>query len=181
LSSRQTLKVVTANMHVAVLPDASVAVQVTEVVPTGNGVPEGGTHTTVAPGQLSVTTGNGNVATAVVEIGQVAGATAVTSGGQSMVGASVSFTVTVNMHCCCGGPGDVHVTVVVPTGKKSPEAGTQVAGPQVPEGVGGGKVTIAPHWPGSLETGATVGHMIPLQTAPPHEVPVEVSVSILMP
>ena len=42
LSSKQTLNAVTVKLQVAVLPDASVAVQVTVVVPTGNGVPEGG-------------------------------------------------------------------------------------------------------------------------------------------
>ena len=97
-SCRQTLKAVTLNEHVAVLPDASVAVQVTVVVPTGNGVPEGGTHATVTPGQLSVATGGGNVPTADVDIGQVDGATAVTGAGQVIVGGCVSTTVTVKVH-----------------------------------------------------------------------------------
>jgi len=39
---------------VDVLPEASVAVQLTEVVPTGNVDPEAGTQVTVAPGQLSI-------------------------------------------------------------------------------------------------------------------------------
>lgn len=39
---------------VEVLPAASVAVQLTEVVPTGNVDPEAGTQVTVAPGQLSI-------------------------------------------------------------------------------------------------------------------------------
>ena len=98
-SSRQTLNAVTVNEQVAVLPEASVAVQVTVVVPTGNGVPEGGTHATVTPGQLSVATGGGNVATAVVAIGQLAGATAITLAGHVIVGGCVSTTVMVNMHC----------------------------------------------------------------------------------
>ena len=48
------------NEHVAVLPDESVAVQVTVVVPIGNEEPEGGLQTVVgAGGQLSVATGAG--------------------------------------------------------------------------------------------------------------------------
>ena len=56
-SCRQRSKVVTAKLQVAVLPEVSVAVQVTVVVPIGKQLPEAGEHTTVAPGQLSVTTG----------------------------------------------------------------------------------------------------------------------------
>ena len=97
-SCRQTLNAVTANEQVAVLPAASVAVHVTVVVPTGNGLPDGGTHATVTPGQLSEATGGGNVPTAAVAIGQLAGATAVCGPGQVIVGGCVSTTVTVNEH-----------------------------------------------------------------------------------
>ena len=45
---------VTVNVQLAVLPDASVAVLVTVVVPFGKVEPEGGLLTTVTPGQLSV-------------------------------------------------------------------------------------------------------------------------------
>lgn len=138
LSSRQTLKAVTLKLHVAVLPDASVAVHVTVVVPTGNGVPEGGTHATVTPGQLSVATGSAKVPTAAVAIGQLAGATAVTLVGQVMVGGCVSLTVTVNEQVRGGGPVVVQVTVVVPTGKNEPDAGEQVGAAQLPSVVGGG-------------------------------------------
>ena len=62
-SCNATSNVVTVKLHVAVLPDASVAVQVTVVTPTLKHVPDGGTHTTVTPGQLSVATGGGNVTT----------------------------------------------------------------------------------------------------------------------
>jgi len=51
------------NEQVAVLPDASVAVQVTVVTPTLKHVPDGGTHATVVPGQLSVGIGVVNVTT----------------------------------------------------------------------------------------------------------------------
>ncbi len=45
---------VTVNEQVDVLPDASVAVLVTVVVPFGNVEPDAGLETTVTPGQLSV-------------------------------------------------------------------------------------------------------------------------------
>ena len=44
---------ITLNEQLAWLLDASVAVQVTPVVPTGNDEPEGGVQLTVTPGQLS--------------------------------------------------------------------------------------------------------------------------------
>ena len=47
----------TVNVQDAVLADASVAVQVTVVVPTGKHVPDAGKHDAVAPGQLSVGVG----------------------------------------------------------------------------------------------------------------------------
>jgi uncharacterized lipoprotein YbaY len=40
--------------QVPVFPDASVAVQLTVVTPTGNVDPDAGAHTIVTPGQLSV-------------------------------------------------------------------------------------------------------------------------------
>jgi hypothetical protein len=120
-------------LQVAVLPEASVAVQVTVVTPTGKQLPEGGLHTTVTPGQLSeavvvkFTTTQGSVTLAVA---------AVTLGGQVMVGGWVSLTVTVKAQV---GPAvEVQVTVVVPTGKNEPDAGLQVIVPQVPVLVGAG-------------------------------------------
>jgi hypothetical protein len=52
-SSRQTSNTVTVKLHVAVLLDASVAVQLTVVVPNAKHEPDGGAHATVTPGQLS--------------------------------------------------------------------------------------------------------------------------------
>jgi len=53
----------TVNAHAAVCPLAAVAVQVTVVVcpaaPLGKKEPEGGTHATVTPAQLSVAVGAG--------------------------------------------------------------------------------------------------------------------------
>jgi hypothetical protein len=50
---------VTLKVQVLVFPAASVAVQVTVLVPTGKVVPEGGLQTAVTPGQLSVAVGAG--------------------------------------------------------------------------------------------------------------------------
>jgi hypothetical protein len=46
-------------LHVAVLPEASVPVQVVVVVPTGKNEPEGGRQLVVKPGQLSDAVGGG--------------------------------------------------------------------------------------------------------------------------
>ena len=70
------------------LPDASVAVQVTVVVPRGKQVPDGGLHTTVAPGQLSPITGSAKVTT--VQVLPGLGVTAVILAGQVIVGGSKS-------------------------------------------------------------------------------------------
>jgi hypothetical protein len=48
---------VTVNWQLAVLFDASVAVQVTEVVPFGKVDPDGGIQSEVTPGQLSFAVG----------------------------------------------------------------------------------------------------------------------------
>jgi len=45
---------VTVKLHVAVRPEASVAVQLTVVVPTGKSPPEAGLQRIVAPEQLSL-------------------------------------------------------------------------------------------------------------------------------
>ena len=117
---------VTPNEHVPVFPTASVAVQVTVVTPTGKVEPDAGTHATVAPGQLS-DADDANVTTA--EHWPAAFGT-VTGAGQFATGACVSFTVTVNEHV---GPLVVEqLTVVVPTAKNDPEAGTHVTVPHTP-------------------------------------------------
>lgn len=48
---------VTVNVQVPMFDDASVAVHVTVVVPTGKSVPGNGAQLTVAPGQLSTAAG----------------------------------------------------------------------------------------------------------------------------
>jgi hypothetical protein len=45
------------NVHSAIFPEASVAVQVTGVVPTGKNDPDGGVQELITPGQLSKTAG----------------------------------------------------------------------------------------------------------------------------
>ena len=58
-SCTQALNTLTTKLQLAVLPDASVAVQVTVVVPSGNIEPEAGLQTVVTPEQLSDTVGGG--------------------------------------------------------------------------------------------------------------------------
>ena len=132
---------VTVNEHDPVFDEASVAVQVTVVVPTANVDPVAGTHTTVAPGQLSAAVGVVKFTTAEH---WPAAAAVVMFTGHVTVGACVSLIVTVNEHvpsALFADPSDaVHVTVVVPTGNVAPDAGTHttVTGPgqlSVPVGV----------------------------------------------
>ncbi len=138
-SCMQTSNTVAVKLQLDVLPDASVAVQLTVVVPTGKQVPVGGTQATVTPGQLSLavavklTVWQGTLPTG----GQAAGfVTAVTFAGQVIVGAWQSLTVTVKVQL---GPAVVvQVTVVVPFGKNEPDAGVQVTVPQVPVVIGAG-------------------------------------------
>ena len=85
-SCRQPLNTVTVKLQVAVLPDVSVAVQVTVVVPTGKIEPLAGLHTVVTPRQLSDAVGGGKLTVALLEIGHVCATTAVTFGGQVIVG-----------------------------------------------------------------------------------------------
>ena len=57
--------IVTVNVQGAdMLPEVSVALQLTVVVPTGKNEPEAGVHVTVCPGQLSELVGGVNVFTA---------------------------------------------------------------------------------------------------------------------
>ena len=58
-SCKQMSNTHTWNVHVAVLPDVSVAVQVTVVQPIGDVEPEGGLQAVVTPGQLSLAVGGG--------------------------------------------------------------------------------------------------------------------------
>jgi hypothetical protein len=67
--------------------------------------------------------------------------------GQSMVGFSVSLTVTVKLHCA---PSPVElVTVVVPKGNEEPEGGDDVTWTALPHSsvAVAEKLTTAEHWP----------------------------------
>ena len=76
----------------------------------------------------------------------------------------MSLTLTVKVQV---GPADeVHVTVVVPTGKNDPDAGEQLIVPQVPLDVGAGYVTTAPHWFGSFAW-VTLAGQVMLEQVPP--------------
>jgi hypothetical protein len=122
-------------VQVAILLEASVAVQLTVVVPAGKVEPEGGVQTTVGVPQLSVAV-TMKLAVAPVAIGQEATAAAFMLPGQLSTGGVLSVTVTVNEQL---GPAVVvQVTVVVPTGKQLPEEGLQLTVPQPGSAVGAG-------------------------------------------
>src|SRR5712692_2081974 len=132
-SCRQKLNAVTVKLQVAVFPATSVAVQVTVVVPTGKTEPELGLQATVTPGQLSDAVTVKFIGPVLVAMGQEAASVVVIFEGQVTVGGCVSTTVTVNEHISGPAPPfDLHVTVVVPTGKNEPEAGEQLTVPQAP-------------------------------------------------
>ena len=119
---------VTVNEQLLVLPEGSVAVQVTVVVPIANIEPESGAHTTVVPGQLSDVVGSANFTVAPHTFASFG---TVTFAGHVITGAVVSVTVIVNVHVVSGEFGEasvaVHVTVVTPTGNVDPDAGVQLA------------------------------------------------------
>src|SRR6266542_1459333 len=138
---------VTSNEAEPVLPDESVALHVTVVVPRGNVLPEPGEQLTeMLPSKLSVADAE-NVTTAP----DPPVASTVMGAGTDTVGGTVSFdcTVTVNeaLPVLPWESVAVHVTVVAPRGKVEPESGEQVTGtvPAVSEvAVGAGHVSVAP-------------------------------------
>jgi hypothetical protein len=110
---------VTVNEHCAVLPDASVTVCVTVVVPMGKVEPlaKPAILVVVAPGQLSVPTGAAYVTTAPAALVALTEIFA----GQLITGTCVSFTVTVKLQVLV--PQvlvAVIVTVVIPLLKEAP-------------------------------------------------------------
>ena len=133
-SCRQKLNTVNVDVQVEMLPEVSVAVQVTVVVPTGNGEPEGGLQENDCRPQLSVALAV-KLTVALVAMGHEAVA-AVAMFGQVTVGGVLSITVTANGQLAP--PGSEQLTKVVPTGKQDPEGGLQVTVPQPPEVVGAG-------------------------------------------
>src|SRR5207247_2457315 len=113
---------VPVQVHVALLPLASVAVLVPVVVPTAKLLPLAGTLTTLTPGQLSAA-----VTTKVTLLEHVRPNTLTARLVEQVIsGNCVSFTVTVKVHVAllpCASVA-VLVTVVVPTAKLLPLAGT---------------------------------------------------------
>jgi hypothetical protein len=111
---------VTVKLQEAVLPEVSVAVQVTVVVPCGKVDPDGGLQTTVATPQLSVATG--------AKVTTAGHAAFVMFAGHVMVGFSVSLTVTVKLHVAVLPDVSVavQVTVVVPFWNVDPDGGLQL-------------------------------------------------------
>ena len=102
------------------------------VVPSGKRLPDAGTEVTTTPGQLSEAVG-AKLTVAPQSPGVLL---TVIFAGQVIVGGCTSFTLTVNVQL---GPAKVEaVTVVVPTGKKDPEAGEVVTVPQAPFVTGAG-------------------------------------------
>ena len=115
---------VTVKEQLAELPPASVAVQVTVVVPVLNLVPEAGEHLTVTPGQGSLATGRGNSTTVEHCVPSVF---LTMLPGQVILGGCPSETVIVKVQLVELGPLiAVHVTVVTPTGKRVPDGGVHV-------------------------------------------------------
>src|SRR6185503_13703554 len=119
----------TVKLQLPALPAASVAEQLTVVVPFGKAVPEAGLHVTAPkPGQLSEalvvneTTAEhwpGSVFTAMFA-------------GQVSTGGSLSVTVTVKLQLPALSAASVaeQLTVVDPFGKAVPEAGLHVTAPR---------------------------------------------------
>jgi hypothetical protein len=146
------------------LPESSVAVQLTVVVPSGNVLPDGGVHTTVGVGSMASTALAVYVTTA--PPGPVAGT--VMFPGTVRTGGVVSWTVTENdpepVLLCASVA--VQLTVVVPTGNVLPDGGaheTLGLGSTVSEAETE-KVTTAPEGavagtvmlPGTLTVGGVV-------------------------
>jgi hypothetical protein len=133
------------------LPDASIAVQITIVLPAGKTLPDEGWQMLVAPGQLSLTTG-ANVTWAEQAPGAVGTTSAV---GHCSTGASPSITETWNWHCAtlpdasCA----AHVTIVTPRLKTLPLAGEHATvAPEQLSLTMAAKVTTLPQFPGLAAT-----------------------------
>lgn len=111
-----TSKTVTLKLQEALLPEVSVAAQLTVVIPSGKTEPDGGEQTTVAPGQLSTTVGAGYVTIVLTSPGF--GVTNIWSFGQVTFGGSTSLTLMVCEQDAILPPESVavHVIVVTPTG-----------------------------------------------------------------
>jgi len=116
-------RTITAKLQPAVLPEASVAAQLTVLVPFAKVEPLGGVQTKPAPGQLSVSVG-ANVTTALHWLASVP---LTMFAGQTNTGFSVSLTVTEKLQLVLFPDASVAVqlTGLVPFGNVEPEDGVQ--------------------------------------------------------
>jgi hypothetical protein len=110
----------TVKLHVAWLPEASVALQLTVVVPTLKSEPDAGMQEVVTPVQLSLAIG-AKLTVLEPEPGELS--FTFMFAGQVIDGFSVSLTVMVNEQLPA--TESEQVTVVVPWGKKEPLKGEQ--------------------------------------------------------
>src|SRR5678815_3367616 len=114
---------VIVNEQVVLLPDESVAVDVTVVTPTGKKLPEAGNEVTVTLGQLSVAMG----VKVTIAPQTPRSLNLLMFAGQVITGGCVSFTVTLNAQVAKPPPFNaVAVTVLTPTGKLKGEVMTVV-------------------------------------------------------
>src|SRR5436190_3074804 len=115
---------VTAKLPLARLPDASVAVQVTVVVPIGKVALDAGVQATVGAGSTASVAAAANDTTA--PPGEVA--STANDVGKESVGAVVSATVTTKLALALFPAASVaaHAIVVEPNGNKFPDVGSHV-------------------------------------------------------
>src|SRR5438093_360868 len=150
-TGRSVSLTVTVKMQLEWLPLASVAVQVTELVPLAKLEPDAGTHRTEPPGQLSV-----NENAKLTLLAHCPGAVLTVIGpGQLGTGRSVSVTVTVKVQfeLLPLASVAVHTTLVVPLAKIEPEAGRHRIEPPGQLSVNeNAKLTLVAHSPGAVLT-----------------------------
>jgi len=135
--------IVTVKVQVVRFVQSSMAVQVTVVVPTGKGLPDGGEQDTATlASALSVAVGVENVTGTVEATPQIG---ALRRGGHSMTGGIVSCATVTRKLQVSRSPQRlvaVHVTVVVPRMNSAPDGGLHViTGAKLqlpPVGVGAG-------------------------------------------
>src|ERR1043166_4924953 len=146
---------VTVKLQPDVLPEASVAVQVTELAPSANVEPLGGLQLVLTPGQLSVAL-TVQVTLDATEVPPVVFVTIFA--GQVIAGGCVSLTVTVKLQLTMPQPLEaVQLTVFVPTGNEWGDVMTveptlhSVVGVGLPVALAA-KATLLEHWPEAAGT-----------------------------
>jgi hypothetical protein len=164
ITGGSTSSTVTVKEQDVILFEASVAVNVCIVIPTGNVAPlaKPAVCVVTTPEQLSVPTGGTNVTTAP----QIPGVELTDMfAGHVITGGSASNTVIVKEQdvALFEASVAVNVCVVKPTGKVAPLAKPAVCvvtTAQLSVPTGAVNVTAAPHWPGAALTVMLAGHAI---------------------